>query len=59
MAVFLCPHCDDLIELLGDERRPAPQCDCGGLMEPIEVQEERDRLNSYRASSISFEARGG
>jgi hypothetical protein len=41
MALFFCPHCDDLIELLGGRRaNDAPQCDCGAMMEPLHLTEQ-------------------
>jgi hypothetical protein len=40
MALFSCPHCDDLIELLGSAHEAAPQCDCGAMMEPLHLSEQ-------------------
>lgn len=40
MALFVCPHCDALVEHLGFDRDPAPQCDCGALMEPQHISEQ-------------------
>jgi hypothetical protein len=41
MALFACPHCDDVIELLGAFRPDeVPQCECGAVMEPAEAYRE-------------------
>lgn len=33
MSQFICEVCDDVIELLGDDRHP-PECACGAEMVP-------------------------
>jgi hypothetical protein len=37
LTTLFCPHCDDVIEILGEMPRPAPECEaCGGVLEPVE-----------------------
>lgn len=41
MRLFACPHCNDVVEFLGDAPRQ-PQCDCGALLELVERGSEID-----------------
>lgn len=45
MALLFCPHCDQIIEVLGEPR--GLLCDCGGALEPCDSEREapaRERL---------------
>lgn len=52
MAVFTCPHCNDVIELLGEPTRQPPECDCGAIMEPLELA-DAPRVADYVLSVLA------
>jgi hypothetical protein len=34
IILLFCPHCDDIVEILGERPRPLPECEtCGALLE--------------------------
>jgi hypothetical protein len=39
MRLFNCPHCDAVVEFL-DAAAREPQCDCGAILEPIELDDQ-------------------
>lgn len=58
MALFTCPHCDELVELLGEPTRIPPHCDCGGVMEPLAASDDADHRDAFfGAPTVSM--RGG
>lgn len=59
MAEFICPHCDAIVEIVGADGKHEEICDCGAVLDLIEVSQDRDRLAAYTWSPASFEAMGG
>lgn len=48
--LLFCPHCDDIIEILGLPPRPLPECEtCGAVLEVVAD------LDSAMAVKTSFE----
>lgn len=48
--MLFCPHCDEIIEILGLPPRPLPECEaCGALLEAVVD------LDAVRAFKTSFE----
>jgi hypothetical protein len=39
IILLFCPHCDDIIEILGEPPRPLPECEaCGAELENCDPQ---------------------
>lgn len=58
MAIFVCLHCGEVIEFLGDAPRE-PECDCGAVMEPEATLADADRRAACLLSAKTFAACGG
>lgn len=53
MRLFACPHCNDVVEFLGDAPRQ-PQCECGALLELVEIGSEADGKHDAVEIAISI-----
>lgn len=53
MALFTCPHCDELIEFLGSDRRE-PQCECGAIMELVAASDDADHRDAFFGDAITI-----
>lgn len=51
--LLFCPHCDEITEFRGLPRKPEPQCDCGGVLEPVANDNAGDEIGArdHRAAA--------